>query len=266
MNSIVKKDKPSLKITDFGAHLLEWKHWIFTSREAIFDGKKPIRGGVPIIFPQFNEIGSGQRHGFARTLSWQAIAEPEAGIDFAFELNESPATLAIWPHKFKARFTVSASNEQLKLELKIHNTDSKAFEFTCALHSYFNVKNVLNSQLIGLNGLNYWDNDGTDFSIRKRFEQDTLNFDGPIDRVYFGLTKPLRVNTDNGNISIEQSGFSDAVVWNPGPEAASQMVDMANDEWLQMLCIEAAQIDKPVILKPGESWSGVQIIQELAIS
>ena len=38
--------------------------------EALQSGQA-IRGGVPVIFPQFAERGDGMRHGFARVSSWR---------------------------------------------------------------------------------------------------------------------------------------------------------------------------------------------------
>lgn len=34
------------------------------------------------------------------------------------------------------------------------------------------------------------------------------------------------------------------------------MVDFGDEEYKQMLCVDAAAIEKPVTLKPGEEWTG----------
>jgi glucose-6-phosphate 1-epimerase len=49
-------------------------------------------------------------------------------------------------------------------------------------------------------------------------------------------------------------------VWNPGAEAAKKLDDMADEEYQKMLCVEAAIVDKPVTLTPGETWSGSQVL------
>lgn len=45
----------SVEVLLFGAGVLSWKsngrENIFVSDAATFDGKKPVRGGVPIVFP-----------------------------------------------------------------------------------------------------------------------------------------------------------------------------------------------------------------------
>lgn len=34
------------------------------------------------------------------------------------------------------------------------------------------------------------------------------------------------------------------------------MVDFGDEEYKQMLCIDGAEIEKPITLKPGEEWTG----------
>lgn len=34
------------------------------------------------------------------------------------------------------------------------------------------------------------------------------------------------------------------------------MVDLGNDEYKHMLCVDGAAIERPIILKPGEEWTG----------
>ncbi len=65
-------DGASATISLYGAHLLSWqtadgRERLFLSERAVLDGSSAIRGGVPLIFPQFAARGNGQRHGFART-------------------------------------------------------------------------------------------------------------------------------------------------------------------------------------------------------
>lgn len=46
------------------------------------------------------------------------------------------------------------------------------------------------------------------------------------------------------------------VVWNPWDKKAKAMSDFGDDEYKRMVCVEAATIEKPVTLKPGEEWTG----------
>jgi hypothetical protein len=45
------------------------KKVLYVRPDAVFDGSKPISGGVPHCFPQFGP-GAMQQHGFARNLTW----------------------------------------------------------------------------------------------------------------------------------------------------------------------------------------------------
>lgn len=46
---------------------------LFTSPRAVFRSGQAIRGGIPVIFPQFGACGPGLRHGFARLLEWAPV-------------------------------------------------------------------------------------------------------------------------------------------------------------------------------------------------
>ena len=65
-------------------------------------------------------------------------------------------------------------------------------------------------------------------------------------------------------LEISQSdSFSETVVWNPGAELCARLPDMPVDGWRQMLCVEAACIDRPVQLEPGATWQGWQSLRLL---
>ena len=80
-------DGAEATITLYGAHLVSWKaasstgaapqERMFMSRLSALDGSRALRGGVPVIFPQFAERGSGMRHGFARVSTWRVLDSGE---------------------------------------------------------------------------------------------------------------------------------------------------------------------------------------------
>lgn len=57
-----------------------------------------------------------------------------------------------------------------------------------------------------------------------------------------------------------------AVVWNPWDKKAKAMADFGDDEYKHMLCVEAAAIEKPITLKPGEEWRGRQELSAVGSS
>ena len=94
-----------------GGQLLSWipadgRERLFLSECAVFDGATAIRGGVPVIFPQFGARGALLKHGFARLLEWRFAGLQEAtpfGESAVFELEDDEHTRSLWPVRFGAR-------------------------------------------------------------------------------------------------------------------------------------------------------------------
>lgn len=62
-------------------------------------------------------------------------------------------------------------------------------------------------------------------------------------------------------VSLQLHNFPDAVVWNPWVEKAKAMADFGDDEYREMVCVEpAVAASGPVVLQPGEAWSGKQVL------
>src|SRR6266513_1837078 len=74
----VKSSIAAAHIYLHGAHIThfqpaEMSPVLFLARSSLFMPDKPIRGGVPVIFPWFGPRGStigAPMHGFARTMNW----------------------------------------------------------------------------------------------------------------------------------------------------------------------------------------------------
>ena len=128
-----------------GAQVLSWvsqgRERLFLSPNNKFDGHTPIRGGVPICFPQFNQRGPLPRHGFVRTMEWDAHDRVESP-DIAFQdfsCATQAHTLAHWEFQFVAQYRVEIEPGQLNLTLRVTNNDSNTLQFTGALHTYLAV-------------------------------------------------------------------------------------------------------------------------------
>ncbi len=260
----------TLTVQGYGAHITHWrsasqKPWIFTSQQAEFSEGKAIRGGVPIIFPQFNQMGSGPKHGFLRNTFWQCRAQSQPGeptqqATFVHASNDT--TRQLWPHDYHASFTLTLTDTALAMALSIINTGNTAFDFRAALHTYIAVSELKTTTLSGFNQNAYWDN-GTPFEQRRQLTATALSFDDAIDRVVFDTQEPLLLQDGKGRLQIQHEGFADAVIWNPGIEGARALKDFADDEFNRMLCVEGAAIDQPLVLQPGEQWVGKQTLTEL---
>jgi glucose-6-phosphate 1-epimerase len=60
---------------------------------------------VPIIFPQFSDMGPLTKHGFARTALWEVASAADSEVTLV--LRSSEATRKLWPHDFEALFRVA---------------------------------------------------------------------------------------------------------------------------------------------------------------
>lgn len=246
-----------------GAHLVSWvpaggEEQLYLSPTAKYGNGASVRGGVPVIFPQFNARGPLPRHGLVRTRSWQAVESVVRGQHAigVLRFTDDIATRVHWKQGFEAELTVSLAGSEIDIELAITNTGETAFEFTAALHSYLRCNELLKLQLEGLQNHAY--EDFLNGGIAGEQWGDVLTFVGAIDRIYHGVRQPLTLRELGRRTRIAMSGFSDVVVWNPGDDGVQQLPDMPDEDWRRMLCVEAAAIREPIRLAPGEDWAGMQ--------
>ncbi|MES2298975.1 MAG: D-hexose-6-phosphate mutarotase [Pseudomonadota bacterium] len=255
-------------VTLFGAHLVSWqsadgKEQLFCSSRSALDGSRAIRGGVPLIFPQFGEQGAGMRHGFARVCTWRHVDSGTDGAaayaDFALTDQDLPPALAqAWPHAFALRLRVSVCADQLQLCFDVANTGAHAFAFATALHSYLALEPQGPARIAGLRDVRYVDAatpSATAAAAPLAQTETLLCVDAKIDRIYRDVPGPLLLTSGARTLRLEQSGFRDAVVWNPGALDAAALPDMADDDYERFVCIEAALIT-PAVLEAGARWRG----------
>lgn len=273
----------SALITLYGAHLVEWisadgQSQLFCSDRSARDGSKAIRGGVPLIFPQFAAQGSGMRHGFARVSQWRLV-EPEAceqspagsrkaqdtACRIEFELTHvdlDTGIAAAWPHAFTLRWRITLAAQGIELHFSVENRSTTPFDFASALHSYWAVESLTGSHIRGLQHLQYTDQTITPAPTHQERDE-TLGIVDKIDRIYRQAITPLQLRSDNRLLRLEQAGFCDTVVWNPGEQDAKALSDMGDEEFQRFVCIEAARIT-PITLSAGEKWEGWQRIEALS--
>lgn len=238
-------DGASALITLFGAQLVSWTtadgaEQLFCSQRSATDGSRAIRGGVPVIFPQFNERGPIIRHGFARLSHWTLEQRGTDGArSFAVlaltAAQLAPERAAEWPHEFVLRLRVAVGGDSLALTLDVDNTGSTPFDFSAALHSYHRVDDVAGVRITGV-------------------QAQPLMIGAALDAIYEGVAA-LSMRDGGRTLHSTQDGFSDAVVWNPGAAGSAAAVDMAVDDYRHFVCIEPAVI-APVTLAAGSRWRG----------
>jgi glucose-6-phosphate 1-epimerase len=254
-------------IADHGAHLLSWipaggEDALYLSEKSAYGGTAAIRGGVPIIFPQFGARGDGKRHGFARNLAWEPVfagVENGRGVARYRLVHNSTTDVQLpphWPHFAELDYAVVFSGSELHLSLSVRNPSAESWEFCAALHTYLRVADIAQVTLSGLHGLDYLDQvrDGAP----AREEQPVLRIDAEIDRIYAAAHEPLLLDDGKRRIAIGKQGFDDVVVWNPGAEKAAALPDMQARDYRSFVCVESGAIMQPIVLRSGESWIGSQ--------
>lgn len=251
----------SARITHHGAHLVSWidasgKERLYLSPRAQFGPGQAIRGGIPVIFPQF-ATGPLPKHGFLRTRRWSLVAH--VGSSATFRITDDEHTRALWPYPFIAELTVELA-EMLTVSLRIINPGDSPFSFTAALHNYFLVSDVQSAAVQGLSGLVYVDK--VSAGARCVEEASELQLRGETDRIYTAGPRQVTIASALGSSStvIGADGFGDWVVWNPWREGSASLADMGPEDYLEMLCVEAARISDPVVLDAGAAWCGIEVI------
>lgn len=254
----------SAVVSTLGGQVLSWitpdgRERLFLSDKAVFDGSVPIRGGIPVCWPQFAGLGDLPKHGFVRTRIWQVGAQ-RSGDDYALatlELSDDEATRALWPHTFHLELTVMLEADRLDLELSVTNTGGAEFAFTGALHTYLRVVQVEDVTLEGLYGHDYRDAAKGDVVIRDTGTH--IAVEGEMDRVYRRVKRPQLLQAGNLSLAAQSQGFPDVVVWNPWVDKCATMADMPADGWRHMLCVEAVA-ERPVTVAAGDEWYGRQTL------
>ncbi len=261
-------DGASAVIALHGAQVLSWipaggEERLYLSARARFEAGAPIRGGIPVCFPQFSDLGGLPKHGFARTRPWRVLSQ-QAGAGHAMltlESSDDGQTRTLWPHGFRAELTVLLSGDRLDVEFSAENTGEAPFAFTAALHTYLLVREVEEIALEGLYGHEY-----RDAAHRNAIGKDngpTLHVGGEVDRVYHDVKRPLLLRDGDRSLGINTEGFPDVVVWNPWEQRAAALTDMAPGDFRHMLCVEAAAARNPVSVGVGEEWWGRQSLVAL---
>jgi len=233
---------------------------LFLSASAEYRPGAAIRGGVPVIFPQFAGLGPLPKHGFARTSEWTLDAG-ELSHDTAAAtliLADTAATHALWPHRFALELTVAVGGPRLGLRLDVVNEGDEAFAFTAALHTYLRVEQVSRVAVRGLEGARFRDSAAGN---AERVQDDAeLRLSGEVDRVYANAPDRVEVVEPGRTTMVEKSGFPDTVVWNPGAVNGATLADLEPGGASRMLCVEAAVASAPVRLGVAARWRGVQTL------
>ncbi len=245
-----------------GAHVATWtptgqQPVLYLSPHSEYLIGKPIRGGVPIVFPWFAARGNslpGPTHGFARILPWSVEkTEVLEGGDvlLCFLLKPIGLTKNLGYDHFQLRFRVTVGTT-LRLELETRNTSPQPLNVEEAFHNYFAVSDVRQISVSGPQESEYIDR--ADNSVRKQGSAEAIRFSGETDRLYLNTENVCTIDDPDWQrrIVIEKKGSQSTVVWNPWAEKAAALPDLGADQWPHMVCVETANARDNAIVIPAQ--------------
>ena len=251
----------SVSIHEFGATVTSFKtgagrECIFMSRDAKLDGTKAIRGGIPLVYPQFGQPDKSMpQHGFLRNNVWQVDEASaydradSAGINYTLTLKDVKNSRGgKWDENTDLDcvcvYSIKIEASKMTNTLAIKNLSSKAFDFQTLMHTYYLVEGnaALDASQCYVKGL-----EGYAFHDKITGEQykqgaDPITIDKLTDSVYtppagkdvvdviigVGAGKTMKMSAtglvDGGKVPVT------CVVWNPFKDNAAAMGDFGDDQ------------------------------------
>lgn len=252
----------SASVSLYGGHVVSWqpktqtKPVLWVSDLVKFQQGKAIRGGVPICWPWFGAHQSQASlpgHGYARITPWvltsvQTMTNGATILELS--LGKSDLFYAHWHANVRLTLRVTIG-DTLEITLKTLNETEHEFTFTEGLHTYFQVSDIANIRILGLEGCEYIDL----LNQNERCTQAAaISFNDHLGRIYLNSQAACVIEDPKfqRRIRIEKSGSNSTAVWNPGQIVASTINDMGPSGWRNMVCVESANaLQNAVKVLPG---------------
>lgn len=255
----ISNDHASATIALHGAHVIDFiprdqEPVIFTSREALFTEGKAIRGGIPVCWPWFGAHPSDSTmpaHGVARNRFWQ-ITSTRSSVEFTeVVLSLQTEAIDILTGSSELELTIKVGAE-LSLELTTTNTGTRPLVVGGALHSYLYVGDIKQTSITGLEGTNYLDT----LSDTQQTQNGQIKFDAETDSIYENTDGSVTIHDPvfKRTLLVDKSGSLTTVIWNPWIKKSAGMADLADDEYMDFVCVEAVNTGRDMhTLSPGAS-------------
>ena len=247
-----------------GGQVLSWQPVsaaepvLWTSQDATFADGKSIRGGIPVCWPWFGAHGAEPTfptHGFARTQPWQVKSTrclDDGSIEISLTLPLTATLHSLWPQQAQLDMLVNVG-DSLKIALITRNLGASDFTITEALHTYFQVSDVAQVQVEGLDGIHFHDKAA---GWTEGDQTGAVAFASEVDRVYVNAPDRCTI-VDPGlkrRIHINKIGSQSTVVWNPWAARAAQMGDLGTEGWKGFVCVESGNaLENAVTVAAGQS-------------
>jgi len=280
----------SLELYLFGAHITSWvgcgRQRLWMSTASVMDGSAPLRGGIPLCFPQFADNGSLKMHGFVREMPWNLVpsecSKSEDNLTIVLLLDSGENTDRLWnncSHPFSLKYVINLSRLGLDIALQVTNTDTdNSMQFTNCFHPYFRVDDSSKITIQGLHGQRFIDKvDKKLEKIQQSVDLDIIqecevNNNGIpeyfVDRIYGNCAVNPLTLVQSGVPSLaltKSSSWNDWVIFNPWKDGkkGSKGPDFDDDGYIHMICIEPTNALTPVSVAPNNAVTFAQNIKIL---
>jgi len=260
---LIDNEHSKAKVSTYGGQILSFQphneadDLLYLSEHAVYKDGEAIRGGTPICWPWFGDDTSGlgmPSHGFARNQPWQVVQSQtltDGSTSITLLLTDTDGSRAVWPHQFEL-YMEMVVGKKLTLNLTTKNTGTKAFTFTQALHTYFNISDIKQVEVSGLTSKYYLDKLDR-FNLK--MQEGNIRFDKEVDRIY--QAAPYMVHLKDAGlkrtVAISSTGGHTTVVWNPWAENAESIKDLDENSYRNFVCVETVNAgDDDVVLAANE--------------
>ena len=265
----VKTSVSEATIALHGAQVLTWTlighpPVLYVSPKAKMTEGIPLRGGIPICWPWFNEHPEDStlpKHGFARNRFWELVSGEAFGKEatLVFKLCSDEETKQMFPYDFELTATIRVS-DKLRVKLNMKNTGEEIYRVSSALHTYLSIGNIERIQLEGVKGSHYMDqlSDQTE----AQYQEKNLQIKEEVDRIYQSMSSVLVRDLDrHRSVFVDKAGSRSTVIWNPWKEKSKSLSDLPDKGYLEFVCVECANAgtDKPT-LRPNSSHNVETVI------
>jgi len=272
-----------VEILFHGASVISWKSGsstnpepierLFLSGKAALDGSKPVRGGIPVVFPCFGSPTHAEHlklpsHGFARSEIWTldgVVMDNDAGVSVRLTLEPKASIAAVYERPFHLAYVVTLAEHEVSTDLHVKNTalsSTSPLEFQALFHNYIRVP--ANDVLVTpLKGVTYFSKVEPTEELRntpKVERRDDVDVKDFTDFVYKDAPGTYHIKWTGGHIRVKTKNFPNVVVWNPQAERGRAIGDMEAEGWEKYICVEPGHVLGFASLEAGQSWIGQQVI------
>lgn len=277
--SLTDNHKSEVTILKYGATVTSWVHnakeQLWLSEGAKLDGSKPVRGGIPLVFPIFGKLKNPDhatfklpQHGFARNSTWEFLGQTSASpLTVQFGLgpeNVDPELYELWGEgkfDFTLLLSVLLSTEGLTTRIDVQNSGKSSFDFNWLFHTYLRVDDIEDTLVNNLVDQQCYDQLLAEVYTEKA---PAVSFHEEFDRIYKNIDSHRTIQViDKGVVlhNVLRENLPDAVVWNPWVKKAAGMADfLPKNGFHKMVCVEPGKVSSFVSLDPGAKWTAAQTL------